>query len=42
MGKITIQSQPPFVAKEFNKLMPNSELYFIDKSGTCPDDGSSG
>jgi pimeloyl-ACP methyl ester carboxylesterase len=24
---------PPFVAREFNKLIPNSELYFIDKCG---------
>ena len=24
---------PPFVAKEFNKLIPNSELQFIDKCG---------
>ena len=27
---------PPFVAKEFNKLLPNSELYFIDKCGHAP------
>jgi 2-hydroxy-6-oxonona-2,4-dienedioate hydrolase len=27
---------PPFVAKEFNKLIPNSELYFIDKCGHAP------
>ena len=27
---------PPFVAKEFNKLMPNSELHFIDKCGHAP------
>jgi 2-hydroxy-6-oxonona-2,4-dienedioate hydrolase len=27
---------PPFVAREFNKLMPNSELYFIDKCGHAP------
>lgn len=27
---------PPFVAKEFNKLIKNSELYFIDKCGHAP------
>lgn len=27
---------PPFVAREFNKLMPNSELHFIDKCGHAP------
>src|ERR1700710_999814 len=27
---------PPFVAREFNKLIPNSELYFIDKCGHAP------
>jgi 2-hydroxy-6-oxonona-2,4-dienedioate hydrolase len=27
---------PPFVAREFNKLMPHSELYFIDKCGHAP------
>lgn len=27
---------PPFVAEEFNKLLPNSELYFIDKCGHAP------
>ncbi|MBN9298710.1 MAG: alpha/beta hydrolase [Filimonas sp.] len=27
---------PPFVAKEFNKLIPNSELYFIDQCGHAP------
>lgn len=27
---------PPFVAEEFNKLIPNSELYFIDKCGHAP------
>lgn len=27
---------PPFVAHEFNKLIPNSELYFIDKCGHAP------
>ncbi len=27
---------PPFVAKEFNKLIPTSELYFIDKCGHAP------
>jgi len=27
---------PPFVAKEFNKLLQNSELYFIDKCGHAP------
>lgn len=27
---------PPFVAREFNKLIPNSELFFIDKCGHAP------
>jgi 2-hydroxy-6-oxonona-2,4-dienedioate hydrolase len=27
---------PPFVGKEFQKLIPNSELYFIDKCGHAP------
>ena len=27
---------PPFVGREFNKLIPNSELYFIDKCGHAP------
>jgi len=27
---------PPFVAKEFKKLIPNSELHFIDKCGHAP------
>lgn len=27
---------PPFVAHEFNKLIPNSELHFIDKCGHAP------
>ncbi|MEP6513818.1 MAG: alpha/beta hydrolase [Parafilimonas sp.] len=27
---------PPFVAKEFHKLLPNSELHFIDKCGHAP------
>lgn len=27
---------PPFVAKEFNRLIPNSELYFIDECGHAP------
>jgi 2-hydroxy-6-oxonona-2,4-dienedioate hydrolase len=27
---------PPFVAKEFHKLIPNSELHFIDKCGHAP------
>lgn len=27
---------PPFVAREFNKLIPGSELYFIDKCGHAP------
>ncbi len=27
---------PPFVAKEFKRLIPNSELYFIDKCGHAP------
>lgn len=27
---------PPFVGKEFNKLIPHSELYFIDKCGHAP------
>lgn len=27
---------PPFVAKEFNRLLPNSELHFIDRCGHAP------
>ncbi len=27
---------PPFVAKEFNKLITNSELYFVDNCGHAP------
>lgn len=27
---------PPFVAEEFHKLLPNSELHFIDKCGHAP------
>lgn len=27
---------PPFVAREFNKLIPNSELHFIDRCGHAP------
>ena len=27
---------PPFVGEEFNKLLPNSELHFIDKCGHAP------
>lgn len=27
---------PPFVAREFQKLIPNSELHFIDKCGHAP------
>ncbi len=27
---------PPFVGKEFHKLLPNSELHFIDKCGHAP------
>ena len=27
---------PPFVGKEFNKLIPNSELHFIDQCGHAP------
>jgi 2-hydroxy-6-oxonona-2,4-dienedioate hydrolase len=27
---------PPFVAREFNRLIPKSELYFIDKCGHAP------
>jgi pimeloyl-ACP methyl ester carboxylesterase len=27
---------PPFVAEEFKKLIPNSQLYFIDKCGHAP------
>lgn len=27
---------PPFVAREFNKLIPNSELQFVDKCGHAP------
>jgi pimeloyl-ACP methyl ester carboxylesterase len=27
---------PPFVAEEFKKLIPNSQLHFIDKCGHAP------
>lgn len=27
---------PPFVGRQFNSLIPNSELYFIDKCGHAP------
>ena len=27
---------PPFVGKEFNRLIPNSELHFIDRCGHAP------
>jgi pimeloyl-ACP methyl ester carboxylesterase len=27
---------PPFVAQEFNKLIPNSELHFVDNCGHAP------
>ncbi|MGZ5247838.1 MAG: alpha/beta fold hydrolase [Flavitalea sp.] len=27
---------PPFVGREFHKLIPNSELYFVDKCGHAP------
>jgi pimeloyl-ACP methyl ester carboxylesterase len=27
---------PPFVAREFNRLIPNSELFFIDQCGHAP------
>jgi 2-hydroxy-6-oxonona-2,4-dienedioate hydrolase len=27
---------PPFVAREFNRLIPNSELHFVDKCGHAP------
>lgn len=27
---------PPFVAREFHRLLPNSELHFIDKCGHAP------
>ena len=27
---------PPFVGKEFNRLIPSSELYFVDKCGHAP------
>ena len=27
---------PPEVGKEFNKLLPNSKLYWIDKCGHVP------
>ncbi len=27
---------PPFVAKEFNRLIPNSELFFVNKCGHAP------
>ncbi|ANH82834.1 alpha/beta hydrolase [Niabella ginsenosidivorans] len=46
LGKITIPAlliwgkndniTPPFVAEEFKKLLPNSELHFIDKCGHAP------
>ena len=27
---------PPFVGKEFQRLIPNSELHFVDKCGHAP------
>ena len=27
---------PPFVGREFNRLIPNSELYFVDQCGHAP------
>jgi pimeloyl-ACP methyl ester carboxylesterase len=27
---------PPLVGEEFNKLIPNSQLHFIDKCGHAP------
>jgi 2-hydroxy-6-oxonona-2,4-dienedioate hydrolase len=30
------QITPPFVGQEFNKLIPNSELHYIDKCGHAP------
>jgi pimeloyl-ACP methyl ester carboxylesterase len=27
---------PPFVGREFQRLIPNSELHFIDKCGHAP------
>lgn len=27
---------PPFVGREFNRLIPNSELHFVDKCGHAP------
>ena len=27
---------PPFVGEEFHKLIPHSELHFIDKCGHAP------
>ncbi len=46
LGKITVPTlliwgrndvvTPPFVGEEFNKLIPDSELYFIDKCGHAP------
>ena len=27
---------PPFVAKEFNRLIPGSELHFVDQCGHAP------
>jgi pimeloyl-ACP methyl ester carboxylesterase len=27
---------PPFVAREFHRLIPNSELHFIDQCGHAP------
>ncbi len=32
---------PPFVAHEFNRLMPNTRLHFIDKCRARPNDGTS-
>lgn len=30
------QVTPPFVAEEFHKLIPNTQLYFVDKCGHAP------
>jgi pimeloyl-ACP methyl ester carboxylesterase len=35
-GETRTQFTPPFVAQEFHRLIPNSELRFIDKCGHAP------
>ena len=32
---------PPNVAKEFHELLPDSNLYWIDRLWSCPNDGAS-